>query len=77
MIKKKKLRPLGNITEALEPLWYELLLDHKLQRHEVIGLFLGWAEAHVADSIEPYVDGKKPILFYGHPDLLKRKVTCV
>lgn len=69
--KKKKLRPLGKITEELEPLWFEMLLDHKLQRHEVIGLFLHWAQAHVLQSEEPYIDGTKPVFYYGHKDGLK------
>lgn len=61
--KKKKLRPLGEITADLEPLYFEMLLDHGLQRHEVIGLFLQWAETHMI-GLETYEDGSHPV-FYG------------
>lgn len=61
--KKKKIRKLGDITADLEPLYFELLLDHDMQRHEVIGLFLQWAETHGLGK-ETYLDGSHPI-FYG------------
>lgn len=61
--KKKKLRPLGKITADLEPLYFEMLIDHKMQRHEVIGLFLQWAETHML-GLETYTDGSNPV-FYG------------
>jgi hypothetical protein len=61
--KKKKIRPLGKITAELEPLYFEMLLDHGLQRHEVIGLFLQWAETHML-GLETYGDGSHPV-FYG------------
>lgn len=60
---KKKLRPLGDITSELESLYFEMLIDHKLQRHEVIGLFLQWCETHLL-GLETYEDGSHPI-FYG------------
>lgn len=73
MAKKKPLRPLGDITEDLEPLWFEMLLDHKMQPHEVIGLFLLWQSAHVPDATECYeVDGSHPTwYYYGHKGGLK------
>lgn len=64
---KKKIRPLGNITSDLEPLWFELLTEHDLQRHEVIGLFLQWAQTHMLGE-ERYTDGTRPTLYYGHQD---------
>lgn len=69
--KKKKIRPLGEITDDLEPLWFEMVCDHKLQAHEVMGLFLTWAEVHYHDCIERYMDGTRPIL-YGHKNNIKK-----
>lgn len=59
---KKKLRPLGQITQDLEPLWFEMVEGHEMQAHEVLSLFLSWAEVHYPDSIEEYLDGSKPKL---------------
>lgn len=68
-IRKKKIRPLGEITSDLEPLYFEMLLDHGLQRHEVVGLFLQWAETHML-GLETYMDGSHPV-FYG-PETKKK-----
>jgi hypothetical protein len=57
---RKKLRPLGDITQDLEPLYFEMVHDHKMQAHEVIGQFLAWVEVHYPDAIEEYLDGTKP-----------------
>lgn len=71
MAKKKKpnLRRLGDITADLEPLYFEMLIGHGMQRHEVIGLFLQWAETHML-GLETYEDESHPI-FYG-PKLKKK-----
>lgn len=69
--KKKKLRPLGEITTDLEPLWFELVREHRLQNHEIIGLFLQWRQTHNLESQEVYVDGTTPVLYYGHKKGLK------
>jgi hypothetical protein len=68
---KEKLRPLGEITNELEPLWFELVRNHKLQNHEIIGLFLQWRQTHNMESEEQYVDGTAPVLYYGHRSGLK------
>ena len=61
--KKPKLRKLSDITADLEPLYFEMLVQHDMQRHEVIGLFLQWAETHML-GLETYADGSHPV-FYG------------
>lgn len=72
--RKKKLRPLGAITSDLEPLYFEMILEHGMQDHEIIAHFLGWRQTHVLltrESLETYEDGTHPILYYGHQDGLK------
>ena len=69
--KKKKLRPLGDITSDLEPLYFEMILEHKMQDHEIIGHFLQWRQTHVIltkESREQYEDGTYPVMYYGHQD---------
>lgn len=63
--KKKKLRPLGDVTTDLEKIMWEMTLGHKLQVHEIFGIIAAWAEVHNPDAIEHYVDGTRPVL-YGH-----------
>lgn len=63
---KKKLRPLGQITDDLEPLLQEMANDHELQMGEILALVLCYMEIHLPDSRENYVDGTKPVYFYGH-----------
>lgn len=70
--KKKKIRPMGDITADLEPLYFEMLLDHKMQRHEVIGLFLQWAETHML-GLEHYTDGSHPIFYGPESEVPKQK----
>ena len=67
-----EIRPLGDITEDLEPLYFEMLLEHKLQPHEVIGLFLQWQQTHVPNATEKYTDGTSPV-YYGHKDYIVKK----
>lgn len=59
------LRPLGEVTEELEPLLFEMVHGHKLQKHEVFGIINQWIDAHYPDAIERYVDGGSPVLYYG------------
>lgn len=68
----KKLRPLGQITDDLEPLLTELTTNHKMQIHEVLGIVYGYLLAHCPNSIENYVDGTKPIYYYGHIEGIKK-----
>lgn len=69
-MKKKKLRPLGQITSDLEPLYFEMLQDHDMQPHEVIGLFLQWQQTHLPQATEVYtLDGSNPTWsYYGHKE---------
>ena len=50
----KKLRPLGQVTDALEPILQEMLYDHQMQAHEVLGLIYLYIQVHSPDSIERY-----------------------
>jgi len=63
-----KLRPLGEITDDLEPLLQEFS-DHKMQLHEIIGLISQYYETHDQSVFEEYADGTRPI--YGHRDWIK------
>ena len=61
-----KLRPLGQITSDLEKLYEELIDEHDLQMHEILGLFYFWCMSHRPGAIERYVeDGSSPIIKYG------------
>jgi len=60
-----KLRPLGKITDALEPLIEELIDGHGLQHGEVLNLIRGYLEIHYPDARETYKDGRHPKFFYG------------
>lgn len=66
MSKVKQIRPLGEITADLEKLYEEMVDDHDLQEHEVLGLLHLWFMVHRPEAIEQYVsDGSRPELFYG------------
>jgi hypothetical protein len=59
---KIKLRPLGSVTQDLEPLLYELVHAHQLQLHEVFALIKAWVDVHYPDAIEVYEDNTNPTL---------------
>lgn len=65
MAKKKKLRPLGQVTSAMEKLILEMTDDHELQHGEVLNLIRGYLEIHCPESQEQYVDGGVPNFYYG------------
>ena len=65
---KKKLRPLGDITQDLEPLYQEMAWGHKLQFHEMLGIHYSYLKSHLDESLERYNDGTDPVFFYGHED---------
>lgn len=70
-MKKPKLRPLGNITSEIEPLLLEMVTQHEMQAHEIIGLVYLYLQVHCPGSIEVYSsDGTSPQLYYG-PQLQK------
>lgn len=50
------MRPVGQITDELEPLLYELCEDHEMQRHEILGMIDYWIRYHYPGAIEEYED---------------------
>lgn len=60
-----KLRPLGDITDDLEPLLLEMVVKHKMQNHEILGLVYAYLRAHCPDSEEVYDDGTPVEYYYG------------
>lgn len=63
---KKKLRPLGDITQDLEPLLFEMVDNHALQKGEVLALISVWIDIHYPLAIEVYEnDNTSPEMFYG------------
>lgn len=73
MSKVKQIRPLGEITGDLELLYEEMIDEHDLQVHEILGLFFFWCQVHRPDAFETYVsDGSSPEIFYG-PTRSKKK----
>ena len=68
---KAKLRPLGDITDQMEPLLRELGIQHKMQRHEILGIIDSYLTAHLPSTTELYTDGTKSVLYVGHGDGLK------
>lgn len=60
------MRPLGQITDDLEPLLYEILEDHELQRYEVVALINDFIKVHYPDALENPTEGGKFIIEYKH-----------
>jgi hypothetical protein len=55
----------------MEPLLEELVDDHDLQWYDILFLVLGWLMVHRPAAQEEYLDGTKPVFFYGHKERLK------
>jgi len=71
MSKVKQIRPMGEITGDLEKLYEEMIDEHDLQLHEILGLLVLWCQVHRPDAIEKYVaDGTSPTIFYGPPRII-------
>ena len=49
-----KLRKLGEITDDMEQYLFEMVEQHELQRHEVLGIIDYWIRYHYPDAIEVY-----------------------
>lgn len=62
---KIKLRKVGDVLLDMEPLLYELTVDHELQLGELLHLINSWVQIHSPGAIEQYMDGSNPILHYG------------
>lgn len=65
-MKKKKIRPLGQILLDIEPLVLEMIDDHDLQFGDILGMCYQYLEIHCPDAKEVYSDdGTSPIFYYG------------
>lgn len=74
-MKKKKLRPLGEILLDLEPLLFELA-DHDVQKGDALALISSWIDIHCPQMIEVYTaDDSSPLFFYGHIESLEKFVA--
>ena len=59
-----KIRPLGQITEDLEPLIEEMVDGHDMQMGEILYLLYGYLMIHYPECIEEFEDGTKPLFKY-------------
>lgn len=64
-MKKKKLRPVGEIMFDVEDVLNELCVDHDMQWHEVLGLVHASLRVHFPESRETYMDDTHPEFWYG------------
>jgi hypothetical protein len=64
-MKKKKIRPLGDILLDLEVLIDEAIDDHELQDVDLYSLLRGHIESHRPDCKMEYVDGTFPEMYFG------------
>ena len=68
----KRIRPLGNVTQDLEPLLLEMVLEHDLQVGEILNLIYGYLQIHTPNAFEEYDDGSgRPMFYYGPKERLK------
>jgi len=62
------MRPLGKITEEMEPLILEMVEEHEMQVHEILGIIYLYLQVHCPGAFETYdADGSSPVLMYGAP----------
>lgn len=61
----KKIRPMGQITEDLEPLILEMIEQHELQWHEILAIIHGYLMVHCPQGQEQYTEGGNPKYYYG------------
>lgn len=66
------LRPAGEVLLEMEPLLFELVQDHEIQKGELLALISAWVDIHYAGAIEEYEDDTHPIFFYGSPEQLRK-----
>jgi hypothetical protein len=63
---KSDLRPVGDITQDMEELLFELTEGHQLQHGEVLALIFSWLQIHAPDARETYTeDDSHPEFYYG------------
>lgn len=70
-----KLRKLGDVLLDLEPLLDEMAEKHELQLGDILALVKGQLESHNPGCIEEFMDGSKPVYYYGHKDHEPKKET--
>ena len=71
-MKKQVLRALGDITDDLEPLLFEMTEGHKLQRQEILAIIDSWIVGHAPHANPTYTsDGSHPVVYIGHYSGLK------
>lgn len=68
-----KMRKLGAVLLDMEPLLDELAEQHDLQLGDILALVRHQLEMHNPDCIEEFLDGTKPIFFYGHQENKPKK----
>ena len=66
-MKKKTIRPLGDVTSDLEEILLEMTWQHGLQWGEVLHLVHGYLSIHCPGDREEYDDGGHPEFYYGYP----------
>lgn len=60
-----KNKPLGDVLLDLEKVVDEMVDQHDLQWGDVLNLVRGYLEVHRPDAMEEYVDGTRPVFYYG------------
>jgi len=65
------MRKVGDIISDLENLCEELIVQHDLQRGDVLGIVYNYLTVHYPVSIEEYLDGSNPIYYYGPKETLE------
>lgn len=72
--RKASIRKVIKPLLEMEPLLFELICDHELQKGDVLALISTWIDTHAPEAIEVYTEEKAgpPIFFYGHIDGLRR-----
>lgn len=71
-MKKKKLRPLGDIQLDIEEYYLEMA-DHNIQWSDYLGHLYFYLKVHLPGLEPEYEDGSAPIMFYGHKDEFLKK----
>jgi len=67
-MRKKKIRPAGEIFLDLETILDELIDDHGFQWGDLLSVIYGHLMTHRPDAQEEYLDGGNPIFYYGPED---------
>jgi len=65
MSSTNKIRPLGDITDDLEPLIEEMVYRHDMQWGEVLGIVHSYLMIHCPEAREEYIKGGHPKYYYG------------